>query len=41
MLERAIATEKLNQVMKNPDKAIDAAKGILDMFKKKPDAPQQ
>jgi AsmA protein len=36
----AIANQKIQQALKDPNKTIDAAKGILEMFRKKP-APDQ
>ena len=39
---KGVAKETLQQYTKDPSKAIDTAKGILDLFKNKPkDQPQQ
>jgi hypothetical protein len=37
---KAMATEKVEQFKKDPAKAVDAAEGILNLFRKKPDSKQ-
>jgi len=37
---KAMASEKVEEFKKDPTKAVDAAQGILNMFRKKPDAKQ-
>jgi hypothetical protein len=38
---KGVANETLQQYTKDPSKAIDTAKGILDLFKKPKDPPPQ